>query len=164
VRAARAQVASAGAALSADQVALSRTRIVAPIAGTVMARNVNPGDIIGANTTSPTLFRIVDASRTEVRFEFEEQVALRITLGLPVEYTLTGGGAIVGHGKVTRIAPQVERRTIGADDARARADSMVRPAWGDFTPAVGAAPLPVNFRLEARVQLEQHPGIQENHR
>ena len=154
VRVARAQLRSAAAALSQDRVVLGRTRIVAPIGGVVMARNVNPGDIIGANVSAPTLFRIVDPQRTEVRFEFEEAVAPRIAIGLPVDYCQTGSKTVVGHGSVTRIAPQVEKRSIGADDARIRADSMVRPAWGDFTPLAGAAPLPVNFRLEARVQLD----------
>ena len=49
VRAAREQVASANAVLNQGRVVLSRTRIFAPIGGVVMTRNVNPGDIIGAD-------------------------------------------------------------------------------------------------------------------
>ncbi|MBK8335190.1 MAG: efflux RND transporter periplasmic adaptor subunit [Sterolibacteriaceae bacterium] len=152
-RAAREAVSSAGAALAQGEVALSRTRIVAPIAGVVMARNVNPGDIIGSNVTSPTLFRIVDPARVEIRFEVEELLASRVEVGLPVEFVLPGSKTVVGHGKVTRIAPQVEKRSIGADDARIRADSMVRPAWSDFTAQADARPLPVNYRLEAWIRV-----------
>jgi len=155
VRAAREAVTSAGAALSQGEVALSRTRIVAPIAGVVMARNVNPGDIIGSNITAPTLFRIVDPARVEIRFEVEELLAPRVEVGLPVEFVLPGSKTVIGRGTVTRIAPQVEKRTIGADDARIRADSMVRPAWSDFTAQPGTRPLPVNYRLEAWVRVKR---------
>jgi multidrug resistance efflux pump len=157
VRAAREAVTSASAALRQGEVALSRTRILAPIAGVVMSRNVNPGDIIGSNVTSPTLFRIVDPARIEIRFEVEELLAARVEVGLPVEFALPGSRTVVGHGRVTRIAPQVEKRTIGADDARIRADSMVRPAWSDFTPEPGTEPLPVNYRLEAWVRVKPAP-------
>jgi len=154
IRAAREQVTSASAAVTEGAVALSRTRIVAPIAGVVMTRNVNPGDIIGSDVTSPTLFRLVDPDRIEVRFEVEELLAPRLSVGLPVQFTLPGGrSTVIGHGHVTRIAPQVEKRSIGADDARIRADSLVRPAWSDFVPEPGTQALPVNYRLEARVML-----------
>ncbi|HKA46222.1 MAG TPA: HlyD family efflux transporter periplasmic adaptor subunit [Burkholderiales bacterium] len=152
VRAAREQVAAAGAALSQGKVVLSRTKIVAPIGGVIMSRSVNPGDIIGSNVTSPTLFKIVNPERTEARLEIEELLADRVAVGMPVTFVLPGSKTPVGQGKVTRVAPQVEKRSIGADDARARADSMVRPAWSDFTPAGGNQP-PVNYRLEAWIQL-----------
>lgn len=153
VRAAREAVDSAGAVLAQEEVELSRTRILAPVAGVLMSRNVNPGDIIGPNLTAPTLFRIVDPARIEVRFEVEELLAARVATGQLVRFVLPGERTVVGHGTVTRIAPQVEKRSIGADDARIRADSMIRPAWADFIPERGYENLPVNYRLEAWVQL-----------
>jgi multidrug resistance efflux pump len=155
IRAARQAVDSANAALSQGEVVLERARIVSPISGVIMARNVNPGDIIGSNVTSPTLFRVVDPARLEIRFEIEELLAPRVEVGLPVEFVRPGSKTIVGRGKVSRLAPQVEKRSIGADDARIRADSMVRPAWSDFTPEPGAQTLPVNYRLEAWVRLKK---------
>ncbi|MBK7662253.1 MAG: HlyD family secretion protein [Sterolibacteriaceae bacterium] len=126
---------------------------MAPIAGVVMARNVNPGHIIGSNVTAPTLFRIVDPARVEIRFEVEGLLAPRVELGLPVEFVLPGSRTVVGRGMVTRIAPQVEKRTIGADDARILADSMVRPAWRNFHAEPDTLPLPVNYRLEAWIRV-----------
>jgi len=157
VRAAREQVAAANAVLSQGRVVLSRTRILAPIGGVVMTRNVNPGDIIGSNVTAPTLFRIVEPRRLEIRLEIEELLAPRVAVGLPVTFVLPGSKVAVGRGKVTRMAPQVEKRSIGADDARVRADSMIRPAWSDFTPDAGSGPLPVNYRLEAWIRLPSGP-------
>ena len=159
VLAAQEEMTSAGAALDQGQVVLSRTRILAPIGGVVMTRNVNPGDVIGSNITSPTLFRIVDPARIEVRLEVEELLAPRLQIGLPVRYALPSTQTIVGHGKVTRVAPQVEKRTIGADDARIRADSMILPAWSDFIAEPGSEPLPVNYRLEAWIEVpEREPA------
>jgi len=152
VVAAQEEMTSAGAALDQGQVVLSRTRILAPIGGVVMTRNVNPGDIIGSNISAPTLFRIVDPAHIEVRLEVEELLAPRLQIGLPVRFVLPSTQTIVGHGKVTRIAPQVEKRSIGADDARIRADSMVLPAWSDFIAEPGTEPLPVNYRLEAWIE------------
>jgi multidrug resistance efflux pump len=153
VLAAQEEMTSAGAALDQGQVVLSRTRILAPISGVVMTRNVNPGDIIGSNITSPTLFRIVDPARVEVRLEVEELLAPRLQIGLPVRFVLPSTQIIVGHGTVTRLAPQVEKRSIGADDARIRADSMILPAWSDFTAEPGTEALPVNYRLEAWIDV-----------
>ncbi len=150
---AQAELHSAQAAVQAGQVELQRTRIVAPAAGVVMTRSVDPGDVIAPSLTAPTLFRIVDPGRLEVRFEVEELLAPRLAVGLEVRYRLPGGGAVLGHGQVLRVAPQVEKRTIGADDARIRADTMVRPAWGDLQLEPGQPPLPVNYRLEAWVSL-----------
>jgi multidrug resistance efflux pump len=153
IRAAREQVEGARAAVTQGRVALDRTRILAPIGGVVMTRNVNPGDIIGSNVTSPTLFRIVDPARVEVRFEVEEIMAADVRLGQPVTLVRQGSDTVVGTGKVIRIAPQVERRTIGADDARVRADSLIRPAWCSFSPVAGGYVPPINYRLEARIPL-----------
>jgi HlyD family secretion protein len=153
VRAAGEQLAAASAALDQGRIVLTRTKIVAPIGGVIMTRSVHPGDIIGSNVTAPTLFKIVNPERTEVRIEVEEPLVSRVAVGLPVTFVLPGGKVSVGHGKVVRIAPQVEKRSIGADDARVRADSMVRPAWSDFTPVDKGDAFPVNFRLEAWVQL-----------
>jgi multidrug resistance efflux pump len=133
-------------------VALSRTRIAAPIGGVIMARSINPGDIIGSNVTSPTLFKIVDPKRVEVRVEIEDSLADRVELGQPIVFVLPGSRIRIGEGTVSRIAPQVEKRTIGADDARIRADSMIRPAWSDYKPLDGGGVPPVNFRLEAWIR------------
>lgn len=153
IRAARQQVSAADAVVSVEKVQLERTRIVAPVAGVVMSRNVNPGDIIGPNVTAPTLFKIVDPARVEVRLEVEELLANKVAVGMPVRFMLPGSQTQIGSGTLTRVAPQVEKRSIGADDARMRADSMIRPAWSEFVPLAAQALPPINYRLEAWVEL-----------
>jgi multidrug resistance efflux pump len=152
VRAARQQITAASAARDVERVQLERTRILAPVAGVVMSRNVNPGDVIAPSVSAPTLFKIVDPARVEVRLEVEELLAADIAAGMPVRFMLPGTQTEVGSGKLQRIAPQVEKRSIGADDARIRADSMIRPAWSEFVPPQGKALPPINYRLEAWVE------------
>ena len=58
----------------------------------------------------------------------------------------------LGHGAVFRMSPQLARRTIGATDARLRAESQVRSAWVRWADDGGAI-LPMGFRVEARIEL-----------
>jgi HlyD family secretion protein len=156
VRAAEETVAAAKEGLRTGRIVLERTRIESPIDGVIMTRDVNPGDTIGSNVISPTLFRIVDPTRLEVRIEIEESLLDHVRLGATVEFTTVGGKTIVGTGTILRIAPQVGRRTIGAE-GRVRADSMVRPAWSEFNRTGGSRlNLPVNSRLEARILVGKH--------
>ena len=79
-----------------------------------MTRNVNPGDIIGASVTSPILFKLVDPLRVEVRMEVEESMAPHVVPGLNVTFALAGGGNVVGHGRLKRVAPQGRNEALGS--------------------------------------------------
>jgi multidrug efflux pump subunit AcrA (membrane-fusion protein) len=149
VAAARERVRAAEAAARRTRRQLEHTRLVAPIDGRVLARRVDVGDTIVA-ATGMALFEIADVSRSEVRLEVEEPDAPRLSPGLSVEAHLSG--QVVGHGKIVRLCPRLERRTIDADDARARADGLVRCAWLEWD--VGQSPLlPIGQHLDASIAL-----------
>lgn len=124
-----------------------------------MRRNANPGDVVGSNLTWPTLLRIVDPARIGVRLKGKKLMALLLQARRPVRLALPGTSTMVGHGKIRRITPQVEKRPIGAHDARMRADSMVLPAWTDLSAAPGYDPLPVNHRPEAWGELRERVAL-----
>jgi multidrug efflux pump subunit AcrA (membrane-fusion protein) len=149
IDAARARVAAAQAAYEAARAHRDRSVVVSPIAGIVLARHVDVGD-----TASPgaTLFEVADPVATEVRIEIEELDALRVGPDMHVTVTSQGGTRELGHGTVFRISPQLARRTIGATDARLRAESQVRTAWVRWADDGGAI-LPIGFRVEARIAL-----------
>ncbi len=128
VRAARARVVAANASVELAQRDLARTRIVAPIAGSVLARHIDPGDTVSLPSTE-SLFEVADPTHIEVRAEIEELDAPRITVGMPVFVTLVGSEARLAEGSVARISPRLERRRVGAEDVRVRADGVVRMAW-----------------------------------
>ncbi len=57
---ARAGVADAGAALSTDQINLSKASIVAPASGVVLTRSVDPGIAVAASLQAVTLFTVAE--------------------------------------------------------------------------------------------------------
>ncbi len=146
----RARAAEAAARLTHHM--LDRTRLVAPIDGVVLVRRLDPGDTIVTVTNPPPMFEIADVRQTEVRIEVEELEAPRMALGLPVKVTLPGGSPVLGSARIARLSPRLERRTIDADDARVRAEGLVRVAWLEWTE--GEAPaLALGQHLDGIVQL-----------
>ncbi|MBV9945363.1 MAG: efflux RND transporter periplasmic adaptor subunit [Myxococcales bacterium] len=129
VLAARARASAAEAAERQAQQWLERTRLVSPIRGRVLVRRVDPGDTILNLPNAAPLFEIADVTETEVRAEIEESEAPRLAPGQGVTVTMPGGAPVVGHGRIDRMSPRLERRSIDADDARVRAEGLVRVAW-----------------------------------
>lgn len=147
VRAARARVEAASASVELARRDLARTRIVAPIAGAVLARRIDPGDTVSLPSTE-ALFDIADPSRVEVRAEIEELDAPRVTVGMPVFVTLVGSDDRLAEGTVARVSPRLERRRVGVEDVRVRADGVIRMAWISLT---GGANLAIGQRLDAHL-------------
>lgn len=153
IDAARAKVAAAQAAYEAARARRDRSVVVSPIAGVVLSRHIDAGD-----TAAPgvILFEVADPGATELHIEIEELDALRIGNGMAVTVTSQGGRQELGKGRISRVSPQLGRRTIGASEARLRAETQVRSAWVGWN-EVGGAILPIGLRVEARIEL---PGRQ----
>lgn len=154
VRAARARVQAAEAVIAEARHELDWTRLVAPIDGVVLERRIDTGDVIAnARMGSVVAFQIADAAHTELHGEIEEIDAARVRVGLPVTVTWPGGRGDLGTGKLTRIGARLERRSIGAADARERGEGWVRSVWiaPEWKPGTGA--LPVGQRVEVRIAL-----------
>ena len=156
VRAARERSEAARAATAQARHKLGLTRIVSPVAGQVVARRIDPGDTVLAES-SPPLFEIADAARTELRIEVEELDARNLAVGLPATVTLPGGRTLVGHGRTCRVNPRLERRTIDVDLARLRADGLVRAAWMEWADGDGAS-LPLGQRVDVVLELPSRPA------
>ncbi len=149
VDAARARLLAADAALAAAAARRERSVVVAPMAGVVLARHVDAGDGVLPGTA---LFEVADPGATELLIEIEDVDAMRIVAGLEVTITSLGGRTEVAHGAVDRLSPRLNRRTIGAAEARMRAETQVRSAWVRWDTAAGRT-LPIGLRVEARVHL-----------
>jgi multidrug efflux pump subunit AcrA (membrane-fusion protein) len=149
VAAARDRVTAAAASLDEAKRRLERTRVVAPMDGVVLARHVDEGDTVSEATSS--LFDLADLEKTEINLEIEEPDALRVKEGMELTVTMPGGRETLGTGKITRLGARVQKRAIGADDARLRADTLVRSAWATYA----GTPLPLGKRVEAIVHLPE---------
>src|SRR5262249_28133412 len=93
-RSAAAQVASADAmvrqaqsAVDTAEVNLSKTIIESPIDGVVVARSVDVGQTVSANTSAPTLYVLAaDLSKMEVDASVDESDVGRVKTGQPVTF------------------------------------------------------------------------------
>jgi multidrug resistance efflux pump len=134
VLAADERAAAASEALRVAESVLRRGTLVAPIDGVVVARRIDPGDVVtaaatGAGGAETAVFEIADTTKTEVRIEVLDVDADMIRVGQHVTFTAEGGGPALAEGHVARINPELQRRTIGLEDARVRSDRRIRPAW-----------------------------------
>lgn len=127
------------------------TKVVAPMAGSILARRIDVGDTVSA-ASGAVLFEIANPDRTELTVEIEESDASRVSQGLEVDVVTPGGKAAIAHGRITRVSPALHKRTIAADEGRFRGDSVVRTAWVEWTDAA-KEPVPLGMRLEAIVKL-----------
>lgn len=113
------EVARLTAVLDQAQIGLEKYTILAPVAGTILSRNVEVGQVVDSATS---LFSIADLTKLVVETNVDEGYASRISLGLPAVLQLKGERA-KREGDVSFVAAQVDAATgglavkIGFDDA-----------------------------------------------
>lgn len=152
VTAARARAEGVRASVDAARFSAHQLNIVAPISGTVLTRSIDPGDNVssvgvGAATS---LFEIADTEHTDLKIEIEESDAIHLAPGLEVAL-ISPVSEANARCVIDRIAPQMSRRSVGVDDARTRAEGLVRVAWCAVD-AKGAG-LVIGQRVDVRVVL-----------
>jgi HlyD family secretion protein len=104
VQAARAQVAQTEAALKLAETNLRYTRILSPVDGIVVQRNVDVGQTVAASFQTPTLFTIAqDLTKMQVDTNVDEADIGRVVLGQPVEFTVDAYSEVTFRGKVEQI-------------------------------------------------------------
>jgi RND family efflux transporter MFP subunit len=105
------QRAQAEAAVAAAQANLAYAQLRAPFAGTVQARRVDPGDLVGPG--QPLL--VVEGDALELQASVSEAEGKALELGAPLKFQADG---IVGTAVVTALTPGADpvthRRTLRA--------------------------------------------------
>ncbi|QNA84807.1 efflux RND transporter periplasmic adaptor subunit [Sphingomonas sp. So64.6b] len=109
VESAQAALQAANAQLSAARFQASAARIVAPGPGTVLARLVEPGQVITAGT--PVLIVGDRSSGYVVRVPLADRDASRLSIGAPAQVTLGAFGDVPVTGQVIEIAGRADRAT-----------------------------------------------------
>lgn len=126
-----AQAAAAKAALAAQELRLTRTRVLAPDGGVISARTATVGTVFG---TGGELFRLIRQGRLEWRAELTDIELERVTPGARARLTLADGRSI--EGQLRMVAPTVNTRTrTGLAYVDLPPDAAVRPgmfARGEF--------------------------------
>ena len=106
--AAEAQLNNAQAFQASAQKNQNKTRIVAPFAGVISARQVNAGDLV---SPGGALFTIVDPSTMRLEASVPAEALSLVRVGLPVQFTVAGYATRHFTGRITRINPTVDPAT-----------------------------------------------------
>lgn len=118
VDAAQAAEVQARAALDTAALNLSFTKIVSPIRGTVITRNVDVGQTVAASFASPTLFLIgEDLTKMQVDTNIAEADVGRLAAGMPATFTVDAyaGETFRGVIREIRSSPQIIQNVVTYD-------------------------------------------------
>tara|TARA_R110002126_G_scaffold286859_1_gene439046 strand:+ start:4135 stop:5298 length:1164 start_codon:yes stop_codon:yes gene_type:complete len=85
-----AQKASVEVTVSTAQIALERTRITAPISGTIVAIVNDEGQTVNATQSAPTIVKIAELDEMVVKAEISEADVVHVTPGQQVIFTILG--------------------------------------------------------------------------
>jgi len=126
-----AQLAAAQATLAAQQLRLTRTRVLAPDDGVISARTATVGAVFGPGGE---LFRLIRQGRLEWRAELTDTELEHVVSGAKAQLTLADGRLI--EGSVRMVAPTLNTRTrTGFAYVDLSPDAAIRPgmfARGEF--------------------------------
>ena len=116
-----AQVVSARGDLALARVNLEKLKIRAPIDGTILQLNINPGELATPSGLQPVL-SIANLTTLNVRAELDERDVSEIKLGQAASVRAAAFPGKEFAGTVTSIAPVVEPSRLGARGASNRTD------------------------------------------
>jgi HlyD family secretion protein len=120
-----ASVKVAAAQLAEAQARLGRTRITAPVAGTVLTRHAEVGQI--ANPGGEALFRVASGGEVEMRGQIAEQDLAQVQVGQPATVYLTGLSRPFA-GKVRLLGAVIDPQTrLGDIRIELQPDAALRP-------------------------------------
>lgn len=113
--AARAQISQAEASYKTASANMRYARIISPVDGTVVSRNVDVGQTVAASFQTPTLFMVAqDLTKMQIETSVSEADIGKVKVGQEVTYTLDGYQDSIFHGKVTqvRISPTTVQNVV----------------------------------------------------
>lgn len=97
------------ASLRAEQVALGYTRILAPMAGTVVSIEAVEGQTLNANYEAPEILRIADLAVMTVWTDVSESDVTKLSVGMPVSFTTFGHADRVWKASLREVLPVPQR-------------------------------------------------------
>ena len=117
IKAAKAQVKRARAELKMAQVQLNRSVIRAPVAGLIIAKNVEAGQTVAASLQSPPLVTIADLTAMKVDAWVDEADIGKIEVGQDVQFQVDSYPNRIFRGKVVKIypSPEIQQNVVTYD-------------------------------------------------
>lgn len=118
VSVAKAQIAQTEAALQFAETNLRYTRILSPVEGVVISRNVDVGQTVAASFQTPTLFTIAqDLTKMQIDTNVDESDIGEVSVGQNVNFTVDAYPEVTFQGTVSqvRIAPITVQNVVTYD-------------------------------------------------
>jgi HlyD family secretion protein len=118
VKASQAQVEQAQAALNYAGINLKYTRILSPVRGTVISRNIDVGQTVAASFQTPTLFTIAqDLTKMQIDTSVDEADIGKVKAGQKATFTVDAYPELTFTGKVSvvRNAPITVQNVVTYD-------------------------------------------------
>lgn len=115
VAAAKAQIMQAQANYATASANMGYTKIVSPVKGTVISKEVEVGQTVAASFQTPTLFTVAeDLTKMRIETSVSEADIGKVKEGQEVEYTLDGYPDSIFDGVVTqvRLSPTTESNVV----------------------------------------------------
>lgn len=104
VGAQKASIAQARANYNTAMTNLGYTKIIAPVDGTIISRDIDVGQPVAASFQAPELFKIAqDLTKMQIEVNVSEADIGKVKEGQEVEYTLDGYPDSIFHGLVTQV-------------------------------------------------------------
>ncbi len=104
LKANEAQVAQAQAALNSAETNLAYTKIISPVNGIVVSRNVDVGQTVAASFQTPTLFNIAqDLTKMQIDTSVDEADIGKVQVGQNVDFNVDAYPDILFRGKVAQV-------------------------------------------------------------
>jgi RND family efflux transporter MFP subunit len=144
---AAARLETAEATVARYEAQIRKTRIVAPITGTVTARQVDAGQTV---ETGDHVFTLADLGRLRIEGEAHEADAAGISLGAPVVITCEGFPGESWKGRVEEIPDSVTLRRLKPQDPSRPTDTRILAVKVAF-----AEPTPLKLGTTVELAIEQ---------
>lgn len=92
---------------------LSYTKIIAPLDGTIVSTPIEAGQTVNSNQTTPTIVKIADLSKMEIKMQISEGDITKIKPNMDVSYYILSEPQVVYHAKLQSIDPGLLSLTKG---------------------------------------------------
>ena len=118
-----AQIKQTNIELSTAKINLGYTKITAPRDGTVVSVQVEEGQTVNANQTTPTIVNIADLSHVKMKMQIAEGDITKIKVGTPVEYSILSEPTKKFQTTVSSIDPGLTTLSDGSYDSSSSSKS-----------------------------------------
>ena len=102
--------------LSTAETNFGYTKITAPISGTIVSMPVEEGKTVNSNQTTPTIVKIADLSKMEIKMQIAEGDISKVKVGMNVEYSILSDLDNIKKAKIYKIDPGLTTLSDGTYD------------------------------------------------